>query len=127
MAVRTNQLYNFKGEPYITRPELERAISEAVSNSIAVKPFVFDEGAMASSGTAKTIVVPGIVFNVFNNQTGIVYGDISYLSGADAGKTRITFENYADMDFGESPAFTAMAFVQTAGGPIPVLEPEEIE
>ncbi len=126
MAVRTNQLYNFKGEPYITRPELESAISEAVSNSVAVKPFIFDEQAMTSSNGALSIVIPGIVFNVFNNQTGLVYGDISYLSGNDAGKTQVVFDQYEEMDFGEGTTFTAMAFVQTNGNPILVLTPGDL-
>jgi len=33
MAVRANQLINFKGEPYITRPELEQAIQTATGGA----------------------------------------------------------------------------------------------
>ena len=99
--------------------------SSTTASMTAVKPFAFNLNAMTSvtaeGVTTKSIVIPGVVFNVFENTTGLVYGDITYLSGADAGKTLITFNDWQNADFGESPSFTAMAFVLSNGNLLPVL------
>ena len=99
--------------------------SSTADHMMAIRPFTFSPGAMATTtvddSTTKSIVRPGIVFNVFENTTGIVYGDITYLSGADAGKTQVTFSDWQAVDFGESPSFTAMAFVLSNGNVIPIL------
>ena len=99
--------------------------SSTADHMMAIRPFTFSPGAMATTtvddSTTKSIVIPGIVFNVFENTTGIVYGDITYLSGADAGKTQVTFSDWQAVDFGESPSFTAMAFVLSNGNVIPIL------
>lgn len=123
MAIRTNQMYNFKGDPYVTQPDLIAAIQEVTSGSMAVKPFLFDESSMTQNGNDKEIVIDGIVFNMFNNNTGLIYCDLDYLTGANAGKTKVTFKDYADMDFGSNSVFTAMAFVKSDGDLIQMLEP----
>ena len=103
-------------------------IEQSAADSVmAIKPFVFSAYAMQSinEGADLTITIPGIVFNVFNNETGIVYGDIQYITtGNDAGKSIITIEDVAntglDVSLGGS-TFTAMAFVLSNGNVITML------
>lgn len=100
---------------------------EAAGTTMAIKPFSFSAYGMESINGGKDlqITIPGIVFNVFNNETGIVYGDIQYItSGNDAGKSIITIEDVAntglDVSSGGS-TFTAMAFVLSNGNLITML------
>ena len=95
------------------------------SNMMSIKPFTFGAGDMTTSGDIKSIVIPGVVFNVFENPSGIVYGDLTYLSGNDAGKTRIDFDwsevSNVTGSLDANSTFTAMAFVLGNGSPITML------
>ena len=124
MAIRANQLVDYKGNPYVTRPELE-AIE---AGSIALKPFTFGVSSMTDDGGTMSIVVPGIVFVITETATGTVIGDIEYLGGDDAGKTLVTFEDWASVadGFGENPLFVALTFVKTDGTPVTVLASEAL-
>ncbi len=128
MAVRTNELRNFKGERYITEPEMVETIRTMVQAAgLCVKPYEFAASALESDGDGgMTIVVPSIVFTVYNKDTGLVYGDIAYLSGDDSGKTRITFADWNAADFG-SASFVALGFTDSAGEPVRMLETGIIE
>lgn len=124
MPVRATNLCNFRGDPYITRPDLEEIIGGDISNMMAIKPFTFTAADMTSSNGNLSIVIPGIVFNVFRNDTGIAYGEIEYLTGDDSGKTRFSIEDYVGEEIvteGTPTAFTAMAFVLANGSPIAIL------
>lgn len=125
MAVRANQLVNYKGDPYVTRPDLE----EYVAGSIAIKPFTFGIQSMTDDGEGTlSIVVPGIVFIMSETATGTVVGDLEYLGGDDAGKTLVTFEDWDSVaeGFGENPSFVAIAFVKADGSPVTVLSSEPL-
>lgn len=95
------------------------------NNMMSIKPFTFGAGDMTTDGDIKSIVIPGVVFNVFENSSGIVYGDITYLSGDAAGKTRIDFDwsevSNAAGSLDANSTFTAMAFVLGNGSPITML------
>ena len=74
----------------------------------------------------KSIVIPGTVFNVFQTNTGIgVYGELTYLSGNDSGKTQVDFDwsevSNATGAFDSNTSFTALAFVLGNGSPITML------
>lgn len=134
MAVRATGLKDFHGDKYVTEPMLTSAIVAATANNMmAIKPFTFTARDMTPDNGTPTnlsIVIPGIVFNVFNNATGVAYGDIAYLDGNDSGKTRFTIEDYAgegiviDNEGNNSTAFTAYTFVLANGNPIAILPSE---
>ena len=126
-GIRAMQLVNFKGDRYLTEPEVDQKISDI--GIIGLKPFVFNASAMEVVDVKnRKILIPGVVLNVFNNETGVVYGDIEYVvSGENSGKTWVLFEDYAATGFGNESTFTAMAFVLSDGSPIPVLSAEVIE
>ena len=128
MAVRTNELKNFRGERYITEPEMIASIQSIVRTAgLCVKPYEFSASALEDDGNGgRTIVVPSIVFAMYNKATGPVYGEISYLSGADSGKTRVTFSRWSEADFGEG-AFVALGFTNQQGEPVPMLDTGVIE
>lgn len=129
MAVRANQLTNFRGEPYVTRPELEDIIGGDLGNLLAIKPFTFSAKDMTPDNSGGlSVVIPGIIFNVFRSDTkDISYGDLTYLDGNDAGKTRFTISNYEgegiviDNEGDNSTPFVAYAFVKPDGTPLTVL------
>ncbi len=106
--------------------------TSTANNMLAIKPFVFTAYAMQKINDNKdlNILVPGIVFNVFDNATGIVYGDIQYITtGADMGKTNVVIEDYANAGINieqNGTTFTAMAFVLGNGSTVPVLASQTI-
>lgn len=106
--------------------------TDSANNMMAVKPFKFTAASMTpDNGDPEnlSIVIPGLVFNVFNDETGVAYGNIEYLGGSDAGKTRFTIEDYAGEGIvteGTPTAFTAMAFVLATGSPITVLPAQQL-
>ena len=126
-AVNNIKLTAFKYIGAYLTDVLSGMSTDAANNTMAIKPFTFSAYGMTSINEGKDlqITVPGIVFNVFNNETGIVYGDIQYItSGNDAGKSIITIEDVAntglDVSSGGS-TFTAMAFVLSNGNLITML------
>lgn len=123
MAVRANQLVDYRGNPYVTKPEIEAL----EAGSIAIKPFTFGVSSMTDDGEGTlSIVIPGIVFIMSETTTGTVVGDLEYLGGDNAGKTLVTFENWDSVaeGFGENPSFVAIAFVKSDGSPVTVLASE---
>lgn len=92
----------------------------------SIRPYTFSVKDMTTDGNKKSIVIPGIVFNVFATGSGLVYGDLTYLTtGDDAGKTRIDFDwsevSDAEGSLGNESTFTAMAFVRGDGNPLTML------
>lgn len=147
MAIRANQLTNFKGEPYATIPQVEAKINQMKqeingsvenvnSNRMAVKPFTWEADTAMTDAVlvegvnpvvngieiqagSKYIEIPAVVFNVFNAATGVAYGDINYIEG---GKTLIVFEDWNNEMFGGEKTFVAYGFVLSNGNPINMLE-----
>lgn len=104
-------------------PQLENV----VNNSIALKPYTFRAGQMTASNGNLSISIPGIVFSVFNQATGIAYGDIEYVSDGENGShTVLTIENYEYTDIvreGDNQTqFKAMSFVLANGEPVMLLD-----
>ena len=96
------------------------------NNMLSIKPFTWTAGDMTTDGDMKSIVIPGTVFNVFQTNTGIgVYGELTYLSGNDSGKTQVDFDwsevSNATGAFDSNTSFTALAFVLGNGSPITML------
>lgn len=123
------------------KSELNDTINNIGQTLMAVKPFTWDvdkamidatalddgsnpvvEGYEVPAGS-KYIVVPAIVFNVFNEETGIAYGDINYIDG---GKTLVIFEDWNNEMFEGEKTFIAYGFVLGNGNPITVLTPTEL-
>jgi len=102
------------------------------NNMMAIKPFIFSAAAMDSvnEGNDKQIQIPGIVFNVFDNRTGLAYGDLEYNYAGTNSYTVFTIEDYANSDIvfdvNGATQFTAMSFVLATGEPVPVLDPQTI-
>ena len=114
--------FAYKGE-YLS-DKLSNMSTDTANNMMAIKPFKFTAANMNASNGNLSIVIPGLVFNVFNDETGIAYGDIEYLKDSNAGKTRFTIEDYEGEGIireGTPTAFTAMAFVLANGNLVPIL------
>ena len=102
------------------------------NNMLAVKPFTFSEAGMAIDGQTgdATITVPGLVFNVFCNETGLAYGDLTYNAN---GTTLVTFEDFDEANFNVdneanfTPTFTAYAFVLGDESPITIKPVESLD
>jgi len=89
---------------------------------------------------ARYIVIDAILFNVFSAHMGLAYGALYYLSGDDAGKTLVVFEDWDDEYFvtgkdqqqknvyGNSYAarFVGYGFVKTNGSVLTILERKSI-
>lgn len=138
MAIRANQLTNFKGEPYATINQVDAKIQGSLSEFgkalMTVKPFTWEVDSMMNGDSSsiegitvpinsKYIIVPAIVFNVFNASTGITYGNINYTQD---GKTLIIFEDWKDEMFEGEKTFIAYGLVLNNGNPISVLESSTI-
>lgn len=124
MSARANQLYDFRGNRYILEPDLEEAIAGVTAGSMAITPVKFHNNNLSDyqeggQTVGKAIVVPGVVFLVFNDSTGISIGEIEYLDGDDLGKTRVIFRDFDNFS-GFGPDWTAMCFTRLDGGVIAV-------
>ncbi len=113
--------------------------TNTANNMMAIKPFVFSAYSMQPvstmggetdlNGNSLQKTIPGIVLNVFNNDTGIAYGDISY--NASTGYSTFYIEDARlegsgiDTDM-NGTTFTAYAFVLATGSPITVLPSETL-
>ena len=105
--------------------------TSTANNMMAIKPFKFSASSMQTvssidgeadaSGNSLRITIPGIVLNVFNDQTGIAYGDILYASN---GTSVFYIEDGKVEGSGieDSTTFTAYAFVLATGSPITILQ-----
>lgn len=130
----------FTGFKYIgdtldkTIKEISAGSSVTPGSSIAVQPFKFSlatmditsnkdsDGSLLSIQTY-SLKVPGFVFNLVNDATGMVMGDIEYT--ADGG-SNIIFVDLDAADLGDNTAFTAFVFVNKDGSNVEVLPAQSI-
>ena len=113
--------------------------TDTANNMMAIKPFVFSAynmqpvstmgGETDLNGNSLQKTIPGIVLNVFNNDTGIAYGDVSY--DASTGYSTFYIEDGNLEGSGidatlNGTTFTAYAFVLATGSPITVLPSETL-
>ena len=73
--------------------------------------------------TSKEVIIPAILFNVFNTATGLAFGDIEYQSD---GSTRVVFEDWDNADF-TNTNFIGYGFVLGNGSKITMLDLEELK
>jgi hypothetical protein len=112
------------------------AMSQNTANSMmAIKPFKFSASSMQTvssmegeadvNGNSLRKAIPGIVLNVFNDQTGIAYGDILYASN---GTSLFYIEGGKAEGSGieDGTTFTAYAFVLATGSPITILQEQQL-
>ena len=109
--------------------------TSTANNMMAIKPFKFSASSMETvssmggeadvNGKSLQMTIPGIVLNVFNDQTGIAYGDILYTSN---GKSLFYIEGGKAEGSGieEGTTFTAYAFVLATGLPITILPEKQL-
>lgn len=127
MATRANQLTDFMGRPYVVLPQLEDAIAGVTAGSMAITPIKFHDNNLSDYQeggltVGKAILVPGVVFMVFNDSTGIAIGEMEYVTtGDDIGKTRVIFRDFAEYE-GFGTDWTAMCLTNQDGTPITVRE-----
>ena len=104
------------------------AMSQNTANSMmAIKPYIFNASGMTLTNGDKDlqIQIPGIVFNVFDNRTGLAYGDLEYNYSGTNSYTVFTIEDFQNTDIvyqqNDATEFTAMSFVLASGLPVPVM------
>ena len=109
--------------------------TSTANNMMAIKPFKFSASSMETvssmegeadvNGNSLRKAIPGIVLNVFNDQTGIAYGDILYTSN---GTSLFYIEDGKVEGSGieNGTTFTAYAFVLATGSPITILQGEQL-
>lgn len=105
--------------------------TNTANSMMAIKPFTFSASSMQTvssmggeadvNGKSLQMTIPGIVLNVFNDQTGIAYGDI--LFDAEHGTSLFYIEDGKVEGSGieDGTTFTAYAFVLATGSPITIL------
>lgn len=110
-------------------------LSDTLSSIMAIKPFKFSASSMETvssmegeadvNGNSLRKTIPGIVLNVFNDQTGIAYGDILYASN---GTSLFYIEGGKAEGSGieDGTTFTAYAFVLATGSPITILPKQQL-
>ena len=110
--------------------------TNTANNMMAIKPFTFSASSMQTvssmggeadvNGKSLQKTIPGIVLNVFNDQTGIAYGDISF--DAEHGTSLFYIEDGKVEGSGieNGTTFTAYAFVLATGSPITILQEEQL-
>ena len=104
------------------------AMSQNTANSMmAIKPYIFNAYGMTpiNNGKDLQIQIPGIVFNVFDNRTGLAYADLEYNYSGTNSYTVFTIEDFQNTDIvyqqNGATEFTAMSFVLASGLPVPVM------
>lgn len=109
--------------------------TNTANNMMAIKPFTFSASSMETvssmegeadvNGKSLRKAIPGIVLNVFNDQTGIAYGDILYTSNG----TSVFYIEDGKLEgsgIENGTTFTAYAFVLAKGSPITILQGEQL-
>jgi hypothetical protein len=71
----------------------------------------------------KEVIIPAILFNVFNEKTGLAFGELEYLNN---GSTRVLFEDWDNADF-TNTNFIGYGFVLGNGSKITMLTLEELK
>lgn len=116
--------FAYKGE-YLS-DKLSEMSQNTADSMMAIKPYIFNAYGMTPVNEKDLqIQIPGIVFNVFDNRTGLAYGDLEYnYSGTDS-YTVFTIEDFQNTDIvrqqNGATEFTAMSFVLASGLPVPVM------
>ena len=130
-AVNKIKLTAFKYIGAYLSDTLTSITTSTANNMMAIKPFTFSASSMQTvssmgretdaSGNSLQKVIPGIVLNVFNKETGIAYGDISF--DAEHGTSLFYIEDGKVEGSGieNNTTFTAYAFVLATGSPITIL------
>ena len=101
--------------------------TSTANNMMAIKPYIFNAYGMTqvNGGKDLQIQIPGIVFNVFDNRTGLAYGDLGYNYSETNSYTVFTIEDFQNTDIvrqqNGATEFTAMSFVLASGLPVPVM------
>ena len=106
--------------------------TNTANNMMAIKPFKFSASSMQTvssmggevdvNGNSLQKAIPGIVLNVFNDQTGIAYGDISFDASTGTSLFYIEDGKVEGSGIEDSTTFTAYAFVLATGSPITILQ-----
>ena len=118
--------FAYKGE-YLS-DKLSTMSQNTANNMMAIKPYIFNAYGMTLTNGDKDlqIQIPGIVFNVFDNRTGLAYGDLEYNYSGTNSYTVFTIEDFQNTDIvyqqNGATEFTAMSFVLASGLPVPVME-----
>ena len=109
--------------------------TSTADNMMAIEPFKFSASSMETvssmegeanvNGNSLRKTIPGIVLNVFNDQTGIAYGDILYTSNGTS-LFYIEDGNVEGSGIENGTTFTAYAFVLAKGSPITILPPQPL-
>ena len=135
-AVNSIKLTAFKYIGAYLSDTLTSMTTNTANSMMAIKPFTFSASSMQTvssmggeadvNGKSLQKVIPGIVLNVFNNETGIAYGDISF--DAEHGTSLFYIEDGKVEGSGieDSTMFTAYAFVLATGSPITVLPSQSL-
>ena len=102
---------------------LDKTVKGLQETTMAIKPFGFTLADMTVAEDdvepfTYSINVPGFVFMILNNVTGISLGDIEYMSD---GSSKITFSDLDSDAFGEATAFTAYALTKLDGTKLSIL------
>ena len=134
-AVNNIKLTAFKYIGAYLSDTLTSITTSTANNMMAIKPFKFSASSMETvssmegeadvNGNSLRKAIPGIVLNVFNDQTGIAYGDILYTSN---GTSLFYIEGGKAEGSGieEGTTFTAYAFVLATGLPITILPEKQL-
>lgn len=99
-----------------------------ISSMMAIKPFEFSLDKMTKAevegaNPTYSIDIPGFVFNLVNNVTGMAMGDIEYTSD---GGSKVVFVDLDATVLADAKSFTAFAFVKNDGSKITVLDKQTI-
>lgn len=117
--------FAYKGE-YLS-DKLSEMSQNTADSMMAIKPYIFNAYGMTltNDGKGLQIQIPGIVFNVFDNRTGLAYGDLEYNYSGTNSYTVFTIEDFQNTDIvrqqNGATEFTAMSFVLASGLPVPVM------
>ena len=128
-GIRITRPTDFMGNPLATEGFVEHKVKEVIAvNGLAIKPFGFTLDQMQvttddSNNKSYSINIPGFVFTLVNDATGVVVGDIDY---ADDGSSNIVFVNLDATALADAKSFTAFAFVKNDGSKITVLDKQTI-
>ena len=135
-AVNKIKLTAFKYIGAYLSDTLTSMTTNTANNMMAIKPFKFSASSMQTvssmggktdaSGNSLQKTIPGIVLNVFNDQTGIAYGDISFDASTGTSLFYIEDGNVEGSGIENGTTFTAYAFVLATGSPITILPEKQL-
>lgn len=117
--------YEKSGTNYVLTTDTTRQVGK----EYFIIPSVTVSGSSVSTDVyvpldSKYVVLESVIFNVFNDYTGVSYGDLCYLTGDLGGQTLIVFEKWDNAYFDGQTDFTGYGLVRGDGEPIDVLSPD---